>query len=669
MWGIVLAAGLGGWGIIAGASLVALVLGARRWWMATVLAAAVFSVAVPATRLEPLPPGRVEVIGVMRTDVVEGRFGPWALVDTSQGPVLFDLAHSEDLIKGLGVRAVGTSRGEVGMARGVAHRGAVKVDEIEALAPSSNPLTSAGNLVRGRVLERLEPFDEGRSLLAGFLIGDTSRIPQVDVEAMRRSGLSHFTAVSGSNVALYLGLVAVMMAPFALRPRRRALVGLLALPVYAAATRFEPSVMRASVMAGLFLAGRLVGIGWNIWQVLGATVAGLLIITPTLAVSAGFQLSVAATVGVLVGGHWPIQGGRISRALAVSIGAQAAVAPLLLVHFGSLSVVSPVANLVAAPLVTFSTLTGAVGVAGVPGLVSVGSEVAVWVLAIARAGSGFPQLGWVATVVALAGGALFLMAPRLRGVLSVVGALSLVLVLLAPLGRLMPASVVVLDVGQGDAILIAGGDGRFVLVDGGPDPSRLIDRLHHYGVSGLELVVLTHVHADHATGLGALPGRFSIGRVWARPGPHESAAAVSFLEAVKEHGITLVGPDVGDTVAVGAVRITVLGPLRRYASPNDESIVLLVEGSSRSMLLSGDIETVAQGELEGIAADVLKVPHQGAATSDADWLGGVGAEEAIISVGPNNFGHPADWVIEVLEDSGAMVHRTDEDGDIIVSLR
>jgi competence protein ComEC len=125
-------------------------------------------------------------------------------------------------------------------------------------------------------------------------------------------------------------------------------------------------------------------------------------------------------------------------------------------------------------------------------------------------------------------------------------------------------------------------------------------------------------------------------------------------------------PAPGSHATVGGLDLEVLGPLRRYASPNDQSIVLRVETGSYTVLFSGDIEVIAQQELAGVRADVLKVPHQGAATSDADWLAAVGARIASISVGPNTFGHPADWVIDVLEDSGAVVMRTDRDGDVVV---
>ncbi len=85
------------------------------------------------------------------------------------------------------------------------------------------------------------------------------------------------------------------------------------------------------------------------------------------------------------------------------------------------------------------------------------------------------------------------------------------------------------------------------------------------------------------------------------------------------------------------------------------------------MLLSGDIETHAQADLSHLRADVLKVPHQGAGTSDESWLAAVGADLAVISVGPNEFGHPVDWVVDVLEKQGE-VSRTDTHGDVVVDL-
>lgn len=128
------------------------------------------------------------------------------------------------------------------------------------------------------------------------------------------------------------------------------------------------------------------------------------------------------------------------------------------------------------------------------------------------------------------------------------------------------------------------------------------------------------------------------------------------------HGV----PEVGQTVELGSLSLEVLGPLRRYASPNDESLVVRVGVAGMSVLFAGDIETFAQGDLGPIRSDVLKVPHQGGATSDPDWLADSAGKVSVISVGPNDFGHPSDWVVATLDEAGSVVCRTDQDGDVVV---
>ena len=133
-------------------------------------------------------------------------------------------------------------------------------------------------------------------------------------------------------------------------------------------------------------------------------------------------------------------------------------------------------------------------------------------------------------------------------------------------------------------------------------------------------------------------------------------------------GVAVERPSAGWSADIGSIHIEVLGPVRRYASPNDQSLVLLATVNGRTVLLPGDIEVIAQQELGPVAADVLKVPHQGAATSDLEWLLASRAEIAVISVGPNTFGHPSEDVVATLEGAGIDVLRTDRDGDVILPL-
>ena len=171
-----------------------------------------------------------------------------------------------------------------------------------------------------------------------------------------------------------------------------------------------------------------------------------------------------------------------------------------------------------------------------------------------------------------------------------------------------------------------------------------------------------------SSGLVGTVGRLPIGVIWAAFDPHETPASRRLLEAAAAHSVPVERPAPGDSFQIGSGTIEVLGPLRRYDSPNDQSIVLLVTLGDTRLLLSGDIETVAQRELQVHRVEVLKVPHQGAATSDEGWLREHAGRVAVISVGHNSFGHPADRVIEILEASGAEVVRTDQEGDVVIDF-
>jgi competence protein ComEC len=420
-------------------------------------------------------------------------------------------------------------------------------------------------------------------------------------------------------------------------------------------------------MAGLVLFGRLIGLSLEAWQVLSLAVIGLILIDPAIATSAGFQLSVAATAGVLIGARWPITGGGGARPLAVTLGAQVAVAPLLLLYFHRVPLLSPAINLVAAPVVTVATLLGSIGVAIVPGLIPPATFLADLTLSLANGVAGWPQIGALEVVVLMAVAVIVGRYPKLRAPAALAVSLAVVFVVVLPRG-LPPNTVTVLDVGQGDAILISGGEGRYALVDGGPDPATLLNLLREHGVRHLDLVVLTHLHADHAKGLAGLVGRIGVDRVWADSRFHDTPASEEFFEAVSLAGIPVARPDIAETTRLGGVLIEVLAPSRRFASSNDQSIVLMVTGPRLKMLLSGDVEVTAQSELGVIKADVLKVPHHGGATSDPHWLEATGANLAVISVGDNGFGHPAPSILDLFSDLGTEVLRTDRDGDVVVPL-
>lgn len=623
--------------------------------------------------------GRIELVVRLVTDPRREDHGWWALAvaDPPESgrppaiPMLLSFSQPTAAVAGERWQVEGRRTARAGRARGDPYSGVVTVGSARTVTTRPAPWWEVGNAVRRRTLRSLAEGGTGRALLAGFLVGETAGVPPADIEAMRRTGLSHLVAVSGSNVALFLMLTVTVAGPLASGPRRRAAFGLTALVVLVIATRWEPSVIRASVMAAIMLGGRIGGWALDTASALAVTVIGVVVVSGEMATDVGFALSVLATIGVLVGSR-SLPGAvprPLAGALGATAGAQLAVAPLILTVFGAIPLMAPLTNLVAAPVVALATAVGAVGVAsGSDLLINAAAAGASFVLAVARTGAGWPQLGWVGFGSAV--GVLILVRYRPTRPFAVgVGAVAVAAALVGTTGLARPGAVI-LDVGQGDSILVVAGDGSTMLVDGGPDPAVLEAKLADYGIRALDLLVLTHVHADHATGLAAVLGRRPVAEMWVPGPPHSTPASVRILALAEAAGVPTREAPVGTRVALGDLIVEVLGPMRRYASPNDQSIVLRVgTGGGPRLLLTGDIETYAQANLSGLTSEILKVPHQGGATSDLGWLAGVGADLAVISVGPNDFGHPSNDVISALQAAGSIVKRTDLDGDVVVALR
>lgn len=630
----------------------------------------------------PVPEGIVEVGGTVREDPRPGHNGYWFLIDPAslstrdrqfawQGPRLLVSSDKEsNVMAGDQVMVAGRLTAGPGLARGDSYAGRIAARSIDEVAVASG-IFRAANLLRSAVDRRLDSIADrpAAALVSGFLIGDVRELPQADAEALRRAGLSHFVAVSGSNVALFLALWWVIIGPFGFGPRRRAVFGLAGLALFIVVTRWEPSVLRASVMAGLLLSARAIGMSIGPWTALGGGVAVLVLVSGELVSDVGFQLSVAATAGVIAGaGYRPLKRFRfLGPALAATIAAQLAVAPLLLLHFGSLPLFTPLTNLIAGPLVVASTSLAGIGVLTANDLLTgLSTSIAGVVLDIARVASPWPQVGWFGYcgVMGVIG---FVRVSGLRRpalVLAAAWAFMAIGVQSTPVD--LPA-IVFLDVGQGDATLLLSDDGSVVLIDGGPDPSVLIERIRKYGVDRVDLLIATHQHHDHVAGLIAALEHVPVGLVWHAGHTHLEADMRRLLDTASTLDVPAEVVRPGWMVRVGSFQLTVKGPIRRYASANDQSIVLVVEMDTQTILMSGDVEVYAQSDLGPIRADILKVPHQGAATSDLDWIRATGAEVAIIPVGPNDYGHPSPDVIGVLEEMGAEVYRTDEDGDIVIS--
>lgn len=228
-----------------------------------------------------------------------------------------------------------------------------------------------------------------------------------------------------------------------------------------------------------------------------------------------------------------------------------------------------------------------------------------------------------------------------------------------------------LDVGQGDAAVIQCG-GQAMLIDGGkPEKSSYIYAwLQQHGLSYLDVIVATHVDADHIGGLSGALNYASVGTAYCPETTGTTETFQSFVKYLAQQGKQITVPTAGETFALGGAQVQILGPLHGAEDSNDNSIVLKVNFGATSFLFTGDAERAEEQDLLNagvhLQSTVLKVGHHGSDTSTSyPFLRAVAPQYAVISVGAgNSYGHPTEAVLSRLRDAGVTTFRTDMQGEI-----
>jgi competence protein ComEC len=574
----------------------------------------------------------------------------------------------------------------------------------QVLSGPSAVQRGAGHLREGlrRAVDPLPAAERG--LLPGLVVGDTSRLdPQVR-EDFRTVGLTHLTAVSGTNVAIVVGAVLLLGARLRVPLRARPVLAALALLGFVVLARPSPSVLRAGVMGLVGLLALSTGTRKAAMPALAAAVLLLVLVDPDLAAAPGFALSVLATAGLLVlAPAWRESWARrlpawLADALAVPAAAQVACGPVVVAISAQLGLLSVPANLLAVPAVAPATIAGVVAALLAPVCLPAAQAVAwvgwlptAWLVLLSRVGAAMPGASypWPARLggaLLLAGLTLLLLVALHRRHLRralLAGATAVVLVasgltLAAPAWPPPGWFLVTCDVGQGDAVVLRAGHASAVVVDAGPDPALVDGCLRRLGVELVPLVLLTHHHADHVDGLpGVLRGR-DVGLVQVGPLDDPEQQHEQVLRQVAAAGVPLERSSLHEVRAVGDLRWEVVAPARPYrrtsSDPNNSSLVLRVQVGPTSVLLTGDVEPEAQRDLlvrgADLSATVLKVPHHGSAHQEPAFLDAVGASVALTSVGADNtYGHPSATTLDQLEAAGSEVFRTDLHGDVALAHR
>jgi len=554
-----------------------------------------------------------------------------------------------------------------------------------------------------RACASLPPGPAG--LLPGLIDGDTRDLDPVLAKRFQVAGLTHLVAVSGTNCAIVIGSVLMVLRRRRASPLIMAMVGLSVLIAFVVVARPSPSVLRAAAMAAIMLFGLATGRERDMVPALAAAVLALLIWQPQLAADTGFTMSVLATGALLlVAPRWAAALRRrrwpagIAEAVAVASAAHLVTAPIIAEVSGRVSLVAIPANVVAEPVVATTTIVGflaalvapfsqpvaivAVQIAGVP---------CRWLIVVADYfggldGASVPWPGGVLGGLALL--AVLLALVRLvhragpRRLVAVVGVV--VLIVQIPVRSATagwPADgwiFVACDIGQGDGLVLPAGPHAAVVIDAGPDPVAMSRCLDDLSITEVPLLVFSHYHLDHVGGIaGVFRGR-TVRQVVTGPLSLPQTGVDLVHSTLRAHNLAIGIAPVGAAVTVGAVRLDYLAPAAVFrdtrSDPNNSSVVVRATVRGKTIMLPGDAEIDAQQALldsgQNLRADVLKVPHHGSAYSLPGFLAAVHAQLAVISVGKHNdYGLPSPTLITALNRLDLPIKRTDQDGDIAVVER
>lgn len=573
---------------------------------------------------------------------------------------------------------------------------------IERLAPAVS-IGWAERMRRfsGRRLEAVRSLDgEAHALAAALLLGRRAALGPELARRMRDAGLLHLVAISGLHVGLVIWMIHALLRRVPLGRWPGLVLVLALLAGYAVVVGPRAPVLRAAGGAAVLLFGRCLGRRGEAINGLALVAAGLMLLRPGWPSAAGFQLTFAATAGILLfADPWTRRLSLpppLGAAVAVSGSAYLATAPLAAWHFGWLAPVGLLSNVPAVALC--ATILGAgYGAILLPaplasacgGLLefAVSGLLQVADAAAAFDGGAFPTPRPAGAVLSayyatwLATAALGQRSPCVARRLA--RALLLFLLLwihlgpppARPAGR---AQLALIDVGQGLAVALRDPRGATMLVDAGGSADRRYDpgertvlpHLATWSGRHLHALVLTHDHLDHVGGAFALLRELDVDELWLPPGSRRSSRMAALSDLARRRGTALVLAERGFESTLGDLPVRVLAPARsdRPGGANDRSIVLRVGAKPARVLIPGDLEASGERELlssgEPLRSELLVVAHHGSRRGTAAaFLERVHPDVALVSCGRGNpFGHPHPELVDRVRRAGVRLLRTDRLG-------
>ena len=551
-------------------------------------------------------------------------------------------------------------------------------------------------------------FRRDAPMAKALLIADQHEISPETRDRYARSGMVHMLSISGLHVAIVAGAMMLVLQAMHLSRGMASLVGVVLTCIYVAVIGAPPPAVRSATMLAVVAASKSMQRPTSPWAAL-AVGAFIPLIVPRTILDLGYQLSVAGIAGLIASAALArrtfaprLQGARlrVAKELMTSAVATLVTAPLIAWYFGRISLVAPLANLAAGPVISIlqPTLFLVLAVAPFEPLARLLADSAHPMLmafdGIANVASCVPfasiEVVPSLVTVVLAGCAVVALVTasvsRYPTRPAIAGMGLLCLSVAAPAVRPSYRGGIemhVLDVGQGDAILLRTDRGRWVIVDAGriwksgdAGRSTIVPYIMSKG-GDVEALIISHAHADHIGGATSVIRLLHPHIFWDAAFAQGSQVYANSLRAAESSGTQWrrVHPD--DTMRVDGMLIRFLAPDSAWTAslddPNEASTVASVEFGQTRFLLMGDAERDEEAWLvnhasSDLRADVLKVGHHGSSTSSTDpFLKSVKPSLAVISVGADNlYGHPSADVIASLRRIGAQIVRTDRAGTIVV---
>ncbi|MFC1571763.1 DNA internalization-related competence protein ComEC/Rec2 [Candidatus Margulisiibacteriota bacterium] len=553
-----------------------------------------------------------------------------------------------------------------------------------------------------------EPYS---TLLASIIFGTrASRTPKEIKEVYKRAGVAHLLVASGMHLGILVGVCLFVVRSSKMPLWLGVLITSLVNFLYAMMTGFGPSILRAAIMAEIVLIGLLVEREKEIYTALALAALIILLFNPKYLFDIGFQLSFAATWAmvyispVINEKIKPYMPRMVSTTLSVAVSPVLATIPITIFHFSQTSVVGILTNIILLPWVGLVVVLGFVATVLGSFLLPLGELLN---------GANLIMLWGLHQIVSFLGNlpfALMYLAPPkfplvLGYYISLVGAIEILrrgkfprinkfriaILSLAIISILFwntalsdastGLTITVLDVGQGDSILVDCPSGKKILVDGGDikmGDKIIVPFLRKRGINKLDMVILTHPHGDHVGGLPEVLEKIKVDSVLDPAFDYNSNCYRRFLDLVKKNKIKYHIARAGQVLDFGqGVKAKVLHPSGQFSEEtncNNVSVVLRLEYGRFAMMLTGDNEEEGEEKIlelfpeAALASSILKVGHHGSRTSTSDhFLSAVNPQSVAISCGrKNKFRHPHKSTMQKFKSTGIKVYRTDEQGAIVI---